>query len=111
MVKEVIKPKHKKYLACPCCGKSMKIRFNFGGRDIYIEPIHAFKCSICGEESNHTKEIHHEKYDKDNPTKNVVLACASCHDHFNFEVPHIKRRQSKPFSDFVKNKLKEMKLD
>lgn len=111
MKKESIKIKHNKFLACPCCKKPMKIKFRFNGKDISIEPIHAYECSLCGEQSNQTKEVYHEKYDKDNPTKFTKLVCASCNDFFSGQKPGAKRGIRPSFRSFVEKRLKELDLN
>lgn len=80
MTNEILTKKHNNFWACPCCGKAMKISFNFLGNKITVEPIHAFKCELCGEENFTKIHIAHIKYDVYDPTKYTMMLCPACHN-------------------------------
>lgn len=81
MTNNKIHYRHNNFVACPCCGKPMKINFEFKRngvvRSIRIEPIHIPICEICNKKLG--GHIHHDDYDEDDPLANTRLLCESCH--------------------------------
>jgi len=112
MTTENIEIRHKSFLACPCCNKPIKVKFRFIDRDIYIEPVHSFKCSECGVEKD-TMDVYSE-LDLDKPTKNARIVCRSCNNklhHKTLGAWNRRGKQSQSFDAYVKNLLKKMKLE
>lgn len=112
MTKEIIELRHKNFLACPCCNKPIKIKFKFIDRDIYIEPIHAFKCSECGREKD-TMDVF-TAMNLNEPCKEARLVCRICNNKLHGKVLGLwNRRGKKPenLGKYVKKILKEMNID
>jgi transcription initiation factor IIE alpha subunit len=113
MTKEIIEERHKNFLACPCCNKPMKLKFKFVDRDIYIEPIHAFKCSECGKEGS-KMDVYSSTTNLDEPCKDARLVCRICNNKLHKKKLGLwNRRGKKPedLSKYMKDLLKKMKLD
>lgn len=112
MSKEIIEKRNKNFLACPCCNKPMKIKFKFLDRDMYIEPIHAFKCSECGKISD--KMDVYTTVNLEDPFKEARLVCRICNNKLHGKSLGLWNRRGKkpePLNKYVSELLTKMGLD
>jgi hypothetical protein len=66
-------------MKCPCCAKRIRFKIKYKGKQILVQPYHTNdQCSKCGKIDPKT-EMHHTKYDDNDPLANTLELCNKCH--------------------------------